>query len=154
MGRAVRPNSYRFFLPVVRGLREGGYNGPSRIFDFDFWPEKVKNVKAAGFWDFRLKIVDASLRFRRRFSGFSILEFLVNKIVFFLTCAIFKFSFDGSICWNVRFRNFRSKIDDASLRFRCCFPKFAFFTFFFNKMCFFGMRNFENYDFCCARAQS
>ena len=121
--------------------------GLTQIFPGDFWPENVKNVKAAAFRDSGVKIVDASLRFWRRFSGFSIFEFLVNKIVIFLAGASFKFRFCESICSKMRFRNFRPKIDDASPRFRCCFPKLTCFAFFLNKMCFLGMRNFKNCDF-------
>ena len=143
MGRAAVPKSAISLFPANLLIK----TGLTQIFPGDFWPKKIKNVKAARFRDFRLKIVDASLRFWCRFSGFSILEFLINKIVFFLACAIFKFRFCGSICSKVRFRNFRPKIDDASPRFRCCFPKLACFAFFLNKMCFLGMRNFKNCDF-------
>ena len=140
MSRAAVPKSAIFLFPADLLIK----TGLTQIFPGDFWPKKVKNLKAAEFRDFRLKIVDASLRFWRRFSDFTILEFLINKIACFWACAIFKFRFCGSICSKVRFRNFRPKIDDASPRFRCCFPKLSFFAFFLNKMRFLGMRNFEN----------
>ena len=91
MGRAAVPKSAIALFPANLLIK----TGLTQIFPGDFWPKKVKNVKAAGFRDFRLKILDASLRFWRRFSGFSILEFLINKIVFFWHAQFLNSDFAG-----------------------------------------------------------
>ena len=77
------------------------------------------------FQDFRPKIVDTSLCFRRCFIDLSFSEFLFKTLCF---------SWHAT-CSKVRIWDFRRKIVDASLRFRRCFSHFVFLEF-VNTRCF------------------
>ena len=79
--------------------------------------------------DFRVKIVDASLRFRRRFLDLSFFKCLLPKLRLFGHAQSWNSTFWRSKCSKLRFRDFQLKIADASPCFRRRFQELFFSIF-------------------------